>query len=105
MRDNENDEDVLFIDGHGSRIIPDVWDWVLDQGVHVQFLKSHSSTEAQMLDLGFNAYFKKLLKKHFKMPDDPTAAKTREGLLCVRGVRWVCMCGFFFFLFFLFFYL
>jgi hypothetical protein len=76
------EEDVIFIDGHGSRIIPKVWSHALDMPIHTQFLPSHTSTETQMLDVGFNAFYKQLLKKYFTMPENPTAASTRTGFVC-----------------------
>ena len=73
---------LLYLDGHGSRINPALYRYALENHIHIQFLPAHSSTCTQPLDTGVNATFKVALRKHFRMPDSPTATTVRAGWFC-----------------------
>jgi hypothetical protein len=79
-RRDKDEISILFLDGHGSRINPQLWLDALGMHIFIQFLVAHSSTETQMLDLGFNADWKKALKEFLFVPEEPTAHGYRVGL-------------------------
>jgi hypothetical protein len=78
-RRDKDEISLMFIDGHGSRINPDLWLEALARKIFTIFLKAHSSTVTQQLDVRFNAVWKELLAEFLTMPDDPTAHNCREG--------------------------
>ncbi|KAA6374769.1 MAG: hypothetical protein EZS28_029705 [Streblomastix strix] len=61
---------LLIIDGHGSRIQPELWRIAYSQGIDVLTIPSHSSTVVQPLDCGTNATFKQKLAKFMALTED-----------------------------------
>ncbi|KAA6402699.1 MAG: hypothetical protein EZS28_001770 [Streblomastix strix] len=61
---------LLIIDGHSSRIQPELWRIAYSQGIDVLTIPSHSSTVAQPLDCGTNATFKQKLAKFMALTED-----------------------------------
>ena len=84
----KGDRSLLMLDGHGSRINPELWLWVMSQGIDVVFLPAHSSTKTQVLECGVNSKFKSRLKHYFTFPNPPNASQTRTSLLCVNVVAY-----------------
>ena len=86
--DHPNNRGVLIVDGHSSRINPDLWKKFKAADIDVVILPAHTSHITQALDLCVFSLFKRWLRPLPEYRNAATAQLKRIGLLKAADHAW-----------------